>query len=327
MEYSKNQLLKLYEEMVSGRKFEEKILSLVNKGILQGFFHLSIGEEAAQIGAVNAMGPNDYLVPTHRFHPGLASRMDIRELTSELLGRTTGSCKGKAFTFHISSGKDKILAVNGMLGSGLPNAAGYAWALKQDKTDSVVLNVIGDAATAEGDVHEAMNLASLFKCPIVFFIENNGWGISTPASKSSVLTNLADKGKAYNMPGFTVDGDDVLEVLQAVELAMALARKGQPCIVEARTHRWRGHFEGDPCVYRDPGEIQEAMKNCPIKRFEKLLLDKKYISPQEIEATARRVQKKIDDVFDYALNSPLPTLEETLDYDLVYATNLGGDLL
>ncbi|MFZ5974242.1 MAG: thiamine pyrophosphate-dependent dehydrogenase E1 component subunit alpha [Bacillota bacterium] len=327
MGYSKEQLVKMYEQMVLGRKYEEKVLELVNKGVLQGFFHLSIGQEAAQVGAVAAMGPDDYLVPTHRFHPGLANRMDIRELTAELLGKITGSCKGKAFTFHISSTKDRILAVNGMLGAGIPNAVGYAWALKQDKTGSVVLCVIGDGATSEGDVYEGMNLAALFKCPIVFFIENNGWGISTPVSKASCLENLSDKSKAYGMPGMTVDGDDVIAVREAVEKAIELARTGQPCIVEAKTCRWRGHFEGDPALYRDPAEVERAMKNDPIIRLENSLISGGYASKADLNGIEAEVDKLIDETFDYALKSPLPTPEETLDYDQVYASNLGGDLL
>lgn len=327
MEYSKTQMTQMYEQMLLGRRFEEKVLELVNQGKLLGFFHLGIGQEAAQVGAVSAMGPNDYLVPTHRFHPGLVNRMDMKEMTAELLGRSTGSCQGKAFTFHISSTKYKILAVNGMLGAGLPNAVGYAWALKQNKTDQVVLCVFGDGASSEGNVHEAMNIATLFQCPIVFFIENNGYGISTPVSKASVLENLSDRAKAYGMPGVTVDGDDVLQVREAVGNAIALARKGQPSIVEAKTHRWRGHFEGDPCHYRDPKEIETAMKNDPIKRLEKILLDKQYISSGDIDAIEKKVKKEIEEAFDYALSSPLPTKEQTLDYDQVYASNSGGDLL
>jgi len=327
MEYSKEQLKEIYQELVLGRKYDEKVLALVNKGMLAGFFHLSLGQEAAQVGAVSAMGPDDYLAPTHRFHPGLVNRMDKKELTAELLGRTTGVCKGKSFTFHISSIKDKILAVNGMLGGGVPNAVGYAWALKQDKKDSVVLCVMGDGTTSEGDVYEGMNLAALLKCPIVFFIENNGWGISLPVSKTSPLQNLADKGKAFNIPGVTVDGNDVLQVREAVAKAIEMARNGQPSVVEAKTYRWRGHFEGDPGHYRDPKEVEEAMKNCPIQRFEKYLIDNNFITAQEIEETAQKVQESIEEIFDYALNSPYPTAEDTLDYDQVYATNLGGSLL
>ena len=148
MEYTKVQMVEMYEQMLLGRRYEEKVLELVNQGRLAGFFHLSIGQEAAQIGAVSALREDDYLVPTHRFHPGLVNRMDIKEMTAELLGKASGSCQGKAFTFHISSTKYRILAVNGMLGAGVPNAVGYAWALKQNRTDQVVLCVFGDGACA-----------------------------------------------------------------------------------------------------------------------------------------------------------------------------------
>jgi pyruvate dehydrogenase E1 component alpha subunit len=330
MVYSTEQLRQIYEQMVTGRKFEEKALSLVTKGLSRGFYHLSIGQEAAQVGAVSAMGPDDYLCPTHRFHPGLINRMDKKAMTAEFMGKAEGVCHGKAFTFHIGSMKDKVLPLNGMLGANLPNAVGCAWALKQDKKDSVVLCVIGDGALSEGDVHEAMNLASLFKCPIVFFIENNKWGVSTPVSRACVLENLSDKGKAYNMPGVTVDGDDVLQVREAVDNAIAMARKGQPSIVEAKTCRWRGHFEGDSCAYwteQYKKELAEAMKNEPLKRYEKYLLDHNVLSQEEMNGIGKKVQATIDELFEYALSLPDPTREETLDYDQVYATNLGGALL
>ena len=331
MEYSNEKLQNIYYQLSLGRKYDEKVLALVNTGTLPGFFHLSIGEEAAQIGVVDAMGPNDYLVPTHRFHPGLVNRMDHNDMTAELLGKTTGICKGKAFTFHISSDKDRILAVNGMIGAGTPNAVGYSWAIKQNKEDAVVVCVLGDGATAEGNVHEGMNIASILKCPIVFFIENNGWAMSTPTCRESVLENLADRGKGYNMPGVTVDGTDVLAVREAMVNAIALAKKGQPNIVEAKLTRWRGHFEGDPATYRD-GKIivantEEGDKIDPVKIFAKYLLEKKAATKQDLEALDKKADQDIEEMFTYAINGPLPTAKDTLDYDQVYATNLGGSLI
>lgn len=326
MKYSKNELVKMYEQLVLGRKYEEKILSYLVQGKLQGFFHLAIGQEAVGVGAVNALGPNDYLVPTHRFHPGLVNKLDIKKLTAELLGKSTGYNKGKAFTFHISSKKEKVLPVNGMLGAGIPEAVGYAWALKMDKKDSVVLCVLGDGAASEGNVHEGMNIAAILNVPIVFFIENNGWAVSNPVREQTKVENLSVRGTAYNIPGITVDGNDVLIVRGALEDAIAKARKGQPGIVEAKTYRWRGHFEGDPALYRDPREVETAMKDCPVKRMETLLLEQQMITPKEIEETGAQVQQTINEAFAYAESCPLPTVEETLDYDQVYATNLGGDL-
>jgi len=330
MEYSKEVMLKLYEKMLLGRRFEEKVLDLLSKGRTIGMFHLSIGQEAAQVGAISALRDDDYFVPTHRFHTGLAYRLDLKKLVCELMGRANGFDQGKAFTFHIFSKEYNVLPVNGMLGCGVANAVGWAWALKQNKTDQVVLCVMGDGTTSEGVVHEAMNIASLYGCPIVFFIENNGIAVSTPANKQYNIENLSDRAKAYGMPGVTVDGGDVLKVREAVENAVALARKGQPSIVEAKTHRWRGHFEGDPQAYRTPEmfeEVEKAKKNDHIKKMENLLLEKNYITPDDVVSINEKIKRELEEAFEYAFSSPFPTKEQVLDYDQVYATNLGGDLL
>jgi TPP-dependent pyruvate/acetoin dehydrogenase alpha subunit len=326
MKYSKTELLKFYEQLVLGRKYEEKIITFLGQGKLQGFFHLGIGQEAAQVGVINALGTNDYLVPTHRFHPGLANKLDLKKLTAELFGKSTGYNRGKAFTFHISSKEDKVLPVNGMLGAGIPEAVGYAWALKQDKEDAAVVCVLGDGAASEGNVHEGMNIAAILNVPIVFYIENNGWAISNPVNEQTKVENLSVRGIAYGIPGITIDGNDVIKVRETVEDAIAKAKKGQPSIVEAKTYRWRGHFEGDPCPYRDKDEHEEAIKDDCIKRMEKLLLEQG-VADNQFEEIAERVQKKVDEAFDYAEKAPMPTVEETLDFDQVYATNLGGDLL
>lgn len=329
MKYSQSELIKMYAGLVRGRKYEEKIISLVNQGKLQGFFHLGIGQEGAQVGCVSALGTNDYLVPTHRFHPGLANKIDLKSLTAELLGKSTGTNRGKAFTFHISSKKYKTLAVNGMLGAGVPCAVGYAWALKMDKEDSAVVCVIGDGACSEGDVHEAMNMAAIMKAPIVFFIENNGWAISNPFNEQTVVKNLSMRAAGYGMPGVTIDGDDVIKVRETVEDAIAKAKNGQPNVVEVITYRWRGHFEGDPCPYRNNEEyVKDAQDNHdPIKILGNMLKEKKFATKDQLDEISVKVQQEIDEAFDYALNSPMPTAEETLDLDQVYATNLGGVLL
>lgn len=309
-----------------GRKYEEKIISFLAKGKLQGFYHLGIGQEAAQVGVIDALGPNDYLVPTHRFHPGLANKLDLRKLTSELLGKSTGYNRGKAFTFHISSKEDRVLPVNGMLGAGIPEAVGFAWALKQDKKDAAVVCVLGDGAASEGNVHEGMNIASLLEIPIVFYIENNGWAISNPVYEQTKVEKLSDRSVAYAMEGVTIDGNDVIKVKETVAAAIAKAKKGQPSIVEAKTYRYRGHFEGDPCFYRDSKEYEEALEKDCIKKMKGILADKG-VTEDEFEEIAGRVQEKIDAAFDYAEKAPLPTLEETMDLNQVYATNLGGELL
>lgn len=326
MNYSKDELLKFYEQLVLGRKYEEKIITFLGKGKLQGFFHLGIGQEAAQVGVINALGPNDYLVPTHRFHPGLVNKLDIKKLTAELFGKSSGYNRGKAFTFHISSKAEKLLPVNGMLGAGIPEAVGYAWALKQDKQDSVVVCVLGDGTASEGNVHEGMNIAALLGVPIVFYIENNGWAISCPVEEQTKVKNLSVRAAAYGMPGETIDGNDVIQVKETLEKAITKAKNGEPNVVEAKTYRWRGHFEGDPGFYRDPQKHEAALEDDCIKRMEKLLIEQG-VTNQVFEEIADKVQLLIDDAFEYAENEPLPTPEDILDLNQVYATNPGGDLL
>lgn len=326
MKYSENELLKFYEQLVRGRKYEEKIITLLGQGKLQGFFHLGIGQEAAQVGLINALGPNDYIVPTHRFHPGLVNKLNIKKMTAELLGRSSGYNKGNAFTFHISSKEDKVLPVIGMLGAGIPIAVGYAWALKMDKKDAVVVCVLGDGAASEGNVHEGMNIAAILNVPIVFYIENNTWAISNPVNEQTKVENLSVRSIAYGMPGITINGNDVIKVKETLEDAIAKARKGQPSIVEAKTYRWRGHFEGDPGFYRDPKEHEEAMKDDCIMRM-KVILQGHGASEGKLAEIASKVQYEIDEAFDYAQKEPFPTKEEILNYDRVYATNLGGDLV
>lgn len=329
MNYSKSELRRMYELLVQGRKYEEKVLQWVNQGKVQGFFHLALGQEAAQIGMVCALGPDDYILPTHRFHPGLTVREDLKALTAELLGKSSGTCRGKAFTFHYSNKANKILPVSadGMLGVGAPTSVGYAWALKADNKEGVVVTVAGDGTCGEGNVHEAMNIAGILKVPIIFYIENNGWAISNPLSNNNAVSQLSLRAAGYDMPAINCDGNDIISVRNAMEEALDMARKNQPVVVEAVTHRWRGHFEGDPQVYRDPSDIKEAQKHDCVKNFEKVILDQNVATKNELDEIAADVQKRIDEAFEYAEKCKLPTLEETLDFDQVYASNLGGALL
>ena len=330
MNYKKEELIDLYRQLVRGRKYEEKILDLLKKGKLQGFYHLGIGQEAAQVGVVNALSEKDYIVPTHRFHPGLSNKLDLKKMTAELFGKSTGYNRGKAFTFHISSKEDNVLPVNGMLGAGIPEAVGYAWALKQQGKDSVVVCVMGDGTVSEGNVHEGMNIASILNVPIVFYIENNKWAISNHVSNHSSTEKLSSRAQAYGMDGLTIDGNDVIKVKETLEEAIKKAKNGSPNIVEATTYRLRGHFEGDPCAYRETEECKEeyqrALDNDCIKKMKKYL-EEFNISKDDYESIDKSVQSEIDEAFDYADKEPFPTREDILDLDQVYATNLGGDLL
>lgn len=326
MSYSNEQLVKMYEQLQLSRLFEEKIIELVAEGSLPGFYHLAIGQEAVQIGAISAMSSEDYFVPTHRSHPALVNMLDLNKFLCELLGRFDGYNQGKGWE-HISSKEKKVLPASGDLGVGVPLGVGYAWALKMDKKDSVVVCLCGDGATSEGNVHEGMNIAALFKLPIVFLIENNKWAISTPFSNQTAVDKLSKRAAGYGMPGITIDGNDVIKVRETIEDAILKAKNGQPSVVEAVTYRWRGHFEGDPALYRNSKEVEEAIKNCPIQKFKELLYSEKIMTQEQAKEIDKKVIKKIEKAIEFAKKSPLPNLEQTLDYDTVYATNLGGDLI
>lgn len=326
MSYSTGEMRKMYEQIVLGRRYEEKIMNLVNQGKMGAFYHLAIGQEAVGVGTVSAMGPLDWFQPTHRSHPALLCRLDINKMTAELLGRKTGYNGGKASTIHICSNEDKVLPSNGILGASVPLSAGYALSLKLNKKEGVVVCIIGDGAFGEGNVYEGLNLVSLLKLPFVLVVENNSWAVSNKVQNHTSVSNLSERAKAYGLSGVTVDGNDVVKVREAVETAIAKARKGEPSLVEAKTYRWRGHFEGDPCAYRDPQEFEEAKKGDPIKKMEKLLSEKGILSEKDIKEIDQAMQKRINEAFDYAFNSPVPNKDETLDINMVYASNLGGDL-
>lgn len=326
MSYSNEELLKMYKQMQLSRIFEEKLLQVLSKGELPGFCHLAMGQEAVHVGALCAMGENDYLVPTHRNHPSLVNKLDTKKYICELLGKYDGFNKGKAWE-HISSKDDKTLPVSGDLGVGVPLAAGFAWALKAQKEDAVVVAFCGDGASSEGNVHEGMNLAALFNCPVVFVLENNQYAISTHVSRQTKAKKLSDRAAGYGLTGITVDGNDVIKVRESIEAAIAKAKKGEPSVVEAVTYRWRSHFEGDPALYRDPQESQDAMKNCPIKKLREQLMEKGVLNDKLVKSIDNELRNQVDDAFEFAKNSPVPTEEQTVVYDEVYASDLGGVLV
>jgi len=326
MQYPKEELVKMYRQMVLGRKYVEKIVELVNQGKLVGFFHLGFGQEGIDIGIHNAMGPEDYLVPTHRQQPLLVNMLDINKFTAEILGRVNGYCRGQGFEFHTSSAEDRLFPISAILGSGGPLGVGAAMALKLNKSNGVVVCCCGDGTTSEGNMHEAMNMASVYKLPVVFMIENNGWAISQPLSKQSAVSDLSLRAAGYGMKGVTIDGNDMLQAREAMEKAIQMARNGQPNVVEMKVVRWRGHFEGDPQIYRDLKEVEEAKKEDCILRFEKLLVENNMLNQKEIEEIHNQMKQVVGDAFAYAFASPVPTAEEILDITQVYAGIPGGEI-
>jgi len=326
VKYSNEQLLSMYEKMVLSRVYEETVIELLGQGKIQGgAWHLAIGEEAAQVGCLSALGPDDFLEPTFRCHGLLATKMDIDKFTAECLCKGTGYLGGKSAIVHISSIEEKILPANGILGAGMPIGVGYAMAMKKTKKDGVIVAMTGDGASNEGNFYEAINLAGIMEAPIVFFIENNGIGFTNPISNATKAEDLSAKGTAVGIPGVTVDGNDVLAVREAVEAAIEKAKEGIPSIVEAKTVRIRPHAEGLSAETRDPKIIEEAKKNDPIMRYEKVLKDLGILNNDKITEIYDKMKKLSLDAFKFGFTSAYPSKEELCDIGLVYKT-LGGDL-
>ena len=326
MKYSNEELLRMYTGMVRSRVYEEHTLDLHSDGKLDsGSWHMAIGEEATQIGAICALGPDDYYSSTHRCHGVMAVKLDPRKFTAECLCRSTGYSRGKCASVHINSLEEHVLPSNGILGANAAIGTGFAWALKRQGKKGVVVSTIGDSASAEGNFYESLNLAAITGAPIVFFIENNGIGEMTPIESSTHLKDLSQKGVIAAIPGVTVDGTDIIAVREAVETAIEMAQNGQPSIVEAKMNRYRCHSEGGfPEPFMD-AKIAEAKKHDPIDKFEKTLREMGLLDDAKVNEIHDEALAIAKDAYEFALSSPYGDADAYTNMDLVYKCN-GGDM-
>lgn len=304
----------LYKQMVQIREFEEAVKRLYQQNFLRGSTHVYIGEEAIAVGACAALRSDDYITSTHRGHGHcIAKGGNIRKMMAELLGKATGYCKGKGGSMHIADLHLGILGANGIVGGGLPLAAGAGLSIAMRGTDQVCVCFFGDAACNQGSFHESANMAGAWKLPVIYLCENNGYGVSTPIRKSTAIEDLVLRAPGYGMHGVKVDGNDLFEVYEAVSDAVERARKGLgPTFIEAKTYRWEGHFVGDACVYRTKEEVEEWKKCDPIKRFREVLLSEGVATEQELDAIDCAVVQEIEDAIEYAKDSPDPEPDELL---------------
>ncbi len=317
MDISKEKMVDMYTIMNKIRMFEIRVSELFAAGKIPGFVHLYAGEEAVATGVCANLRNSDYITSTHRGHGHLIAKGgDIKFMMAEVLGRKTGYCKGKGGSMHIADRDLGILGANGIVGAGPPLATGAALACQYLGTDSVAVCFFGDGASNQGTTHEAMNLATCWKLPVVFIAENNMYGISSCTINSMCVPNIADRAGAYDMPGIVVDGNDVMAVCEAAGEAIKRARQGQgPSLIECKTYRHRGHFEGDPCVYRRKEELEEWKEKDPIPRFEKKLVDLGILSPAKAEEVKTSIQNQIADAERFGEQSPYPDPSE-LTFDL-----------
>jgi pyruvate dehydrogenase E1 component alpha subunit len=295
--------------------FEERAEELFAAGKIPGFVHLYIGEEAVAAGVCAALRKTDYITSTHRGHGHIISKGgDLKLMMAENFGKKTGYCKGKGGSMHIADIDLGILGANGIVGGGPPIATGAALAAQYQGKDSVAVCFFGDGAANQGTTHEAMNLATCWKLPVVFINENNMYGISCCTADSMCVADIADRAAAYDMPGVMIDGNDVMAVYDAASEAIERARRGEgPSLIECKTYRHKGHFEGDPCVYRSEDEMTEWKGKDPIPRFEKKLLEMGVLNSEAIEEIQNTIKSELDAAVRFAEESPVPDVHEITD--------------
>jgi pyruvate dehydrogenase E1 component alpha subunit len=313
--YSRELLLDIYLVMKQIRLFEETAFRFFQENKMRGSVHLCIGQEAISASIMALLDDGDYITSTHRGHGhGIAKSRDLKSAFSELMGKETGFCHGRGGSMHICDLAKGNLGANAIVGGGLPIAVGGALAQKLRKTGHITVTFFSDGASNQGTFHEALNLAAVWKLPLVFICENNGFGISTPSSQSTAVKDIADRAAAYAIPGCVVDGNDVFALLDAFSQYRERARKGEgPSLLEAKTYRWKGHWTGDPEVYRTKEEVAAWMEKCPIKRFRLRLLEDGIAGEKELEAIDEQVRQEVDEAARFALESPEPDPSRVMD--------------
>jgi pyruvate dehydrogenase E1 component alpha subunit len=320
----KELFLKMYETMQEIRIFEERVINLFVTGEIPGWLHSYIGEEAVATGVCQNLKKDDYIVSTHRGHGHcIAKGVDLNRMMAELFAKESGCCKGRGGSMHIADASVGILSANGIVGGGIPIAVGAAFKSEYKKDGKVTVSFFGDGAAQQGSFHESLNLASIWSLPIIFVCENNFYALSEPCKEPVLpgqtrhlnIDNIADRASSYGMKGIIVDGMDVIDVYEGIKNIIDDVRtcKG-PVLVEAKTYRFKGHFEGDPQYYRTKEEINEWIKKDPILILEKKLLSEKLAKPEEIDEIKRKITEKVEKAIDYARKSPEPSIDTAFDY-------------
>lgn len=316
---SKDDLITMYQTMVKIRLFEEMADRLYALGKVHGTMHLSAGQEAVAVGEGNAMRSDDYLINHHRGHGHLiAHGADVKLMMAEFLGKETGYCRGRGGSMHIADVESNNLGANGIVGGGLELVAGVGLAIQMKETDQTVLVIFGDGAANEGIFHESLNMSAIWDLPVIYLCENNHYGMSEEVERASSKVPFKDRAESHGIPGYFIDGNDVLAVYEFMQNAVDHARTGKgPVFIETETYRYFGHSKSDRNLYRSKEEIAEWKERDPIQRFERLLLEAKVITKEDIDRIKEEMSGEIDAAVDFAENSPEPKPEEVTEW--VYA--------
>ncbi len=312
MDIGKELLLEMYRRMQRIRQFETRLKDLTVRSEIPGFIHLSIGEEASAVGICAALRPTDRITSTHRGHGHLIAKGgELKRMLAEIFGKRTGYCKGKGGSMHIVDYSLGILGANGIVGGGIPIATGSALAARVTQRDDVTACFFGDGAANEGTFHESLNLAGILKLPVIYVCENNGYQVFTSMESVTAGKTIAGRAQAYGIPGFVVDGNDVLEVYRHAAQAVMRARAGEgPTLLECRTYRWEGHVVGENAFggrpYRSEEELNSWKARCPLLQFEKRMLESGRVSREEMDSIIAQTQTELEAAVEFARSSPLP---------------------
>ena len=312
MNKSRELILKIYRNAVAIRAFELAAHEQYANGLLAGSVHLYAGEEGVAAGICGVLNSDDYITSTHRGHGHLIAKGgNLKLMMAELAGKATGYCKGKGGSMHICDMDLGILGSNGIVGAGLPIAVGAGFACQYYGKGQVCACFFGDGASNRGTFHESLNMTSEMKLPVIYVLENNFYAISGSQRELTTLENLSDRAKAYAIPGVTVDGNDVMAVIDAADEAVSRARRGEgPTLLECKTWRRFGHWEGDPDIrlftYRNKEEHEAWLKRDPLPKFRNDIIQGGYVTAEELNAIEKGVDKEIEEAIEFAENSPYP---------------------
>jgi pyruvate dehydrogenase E1 component alpha subunit len=316
--FTKETYLAWYEQMMLMRRFEEKAAQLYGQQKIKGFCHLYIGQEAVVAGTMSALKKEDKIITAYRDHAhALACGIPAREVMAELYGKVTGCSKGKGGSMHMFSKEHNFFGGHGIVGGQIPLGAGIAFADQYRGGDQVTVCYFGDGAARQGALHETFNMAMLWKLPVIFVIENNGYAMGTSVGRTTNVAEMYKIGESYEMPSESVDGMRTEDVHIAIAKAAERARKGEgPTLLEIRTYRYRGHSMSDPAKYRSKEEVEEYKNQDPIEQVKSTLLKKKYANEADLEAIEEKIAELVNESVTFSENSPYP--EASALYEDVY---------
>ncbi|MFC1980873.1 thiamine pyrophosphate-dependent dehydrogenase E1 component subunit alpha [Chloroflexota bacterium] len=309
-------ILNMFKWLLKLRLLEERMIELALAGLVPGWIHSYMGQEAIPVGVISNLRKEDYITGTHRSRGhSLLKGMDLKRYVAEILGRKNGVCQGRGGEIHLADKQVGVMASSGIVGGILSTALGLAFASQYLGDGRVTVAFFGEGSTNQGTFHECLNLASVWKLPIVFVCENNSWSEFSPQNITMRIENISERAAAYVIPGITIDGDDVLAVYEAAAKAVRRTREGEgPILMECKTHRWLGHYVGDPQKYRPPEDLESARQFDPIARFQGKLLQEGVLTESILREMEEELRKEIDEAIEFGKNSPMPDPRELAEF-------------